>query len=303
MRFRCLILTLIALSTVAAGRPVSADTIYAIGNGGGSLVRFDSAAPSMTTSVSFSGDDSFLDGIDFRPATGQLYGYRSGDHSFYTVDTNSGVLTAALSPSTQVTNTFFLGIDFNPTIDRLRIVTDSAQNLVYNPNTGGVTTATDLFYGSGDVNAGLVPLVIDNAYDNNIAGKFATSQQYVLDYGLDVLAKLNNNTGILTTVGTITLNGSPLDFNQYTGFDILTELDGTNLAYAILTVGGSQSLYTLDLGTGAATSLGGLDPQYGLIYGLTVTPRAVPEPGSIVLIGMGIAVVGVVAHRRRKRTE
>lgn len=294
-----LLLVLIGLGTV---RPVSAaQVIYSIGDGGASLLRYSSDNPGAVTRVGyFSGADSFLDSIDFRPATGQLYGYRDFNDSYYTVDLNTGVLTGATAPDVGArTNTFLLGIDWNPTIDRMRVVTDSTQNLVYNPDTGTATSATPLFYGQGDVNAGNVPLVIENAYTNNLTGSTSTTQ-YVLDYGLNVLATLANNAGTLSTVGQVTLDGKVLDFDEYTGFDIFTNAQGVNTAYALLTVGGSSGLYSIDLSTGAATSLGALGSGYGQIYGLAAT---VPEPSALALLGTGSAALALLAVRRRRRSR
>lgn len=300
MRFRLFLLGLIALLGLPMPRQASADMMYAIGDGGASLVRFSSDSPGSITRVGlFSGADSFLDAIDFRPSTGQLYGYRSATQQYVTVNVGTGVLTSATAnPVGATTNTFFLGMDWNPTIDRLRVVTDSTQNIVYNPNTGTAAGFTALSYASGDVNAGLVPLVIDNAYTNNRPGAI-TTQQFVLDYDQNSLATLANNTGILSTVGQIKLNGSVLDFNEYSGFDISTSIDGTNTAYALLTVGGSAGLYTLDLTSANATYLGAVGSGFGPVYSLAVAP--VPEPSSIISAGIGLGILGLQLLRRRRR--
>ena len=71
-----------------------------------------------------------------------------------------------------------------------------------------------------------------------------------------MLATLNNNLGTLSTVGTVRLNGAILDFDEFAGFDIFTTPGGMNTAYALLTVGNNAGLYTLDLASGNATSLG-----------------------------------------------
>jgi hypothetical protein len=291
-----------ALIGLSAGERAEAETFYAIGDGGLSLLRFSSDDPGSVNRVGFFGGfGSGLDAIDFRPATGQLYGYQDLTDSYFVVDLASAMLTPASAPEVGAsTNTFFLGMDWNPTIDRLRVVTDSGQNLVYNPEDGMAVARTDLFYVPGDPNEPFAPLVIDNAYTNNLQSNFGgTTQQYVLDYGLDVLALLDNNTGRLTTVGEVTLGGSLIDFDEFVGFDIFTGADGSNIAYALFTLDGETSLYTIDLSTAEATRVGGLDGGFGTPYSLAAVP--VPEPSTLALVGLGAVPAAVLAARRRHR--
>lgn len=268
------------------------NTVYAIGNGGASLVRFQSDNPSALTVVAnFSGDATFLDAIDFRPATGQLFGYLDSADAFFTVNLATGALTraSAAAPTTAPTNTFHVGLDFNPTIDRARLVTDSNQNIVFNPNDGTQAAFTALAYAIGDVNENASPAVIDNAYTNSRAGA-TTTVQYVIDYGTDTLATLANNAGTLATVGPLGVNT-----DLFTGFDIFTSTGGVNTAYAILApVNGAPSFYTVNLTTGAATLVGALGSAAGTqVYSLAV----VPAPGASVLAAMALSALAV---RRRR---
>lgn len=299
MRVRAWIACLLTACAFGSPGVLKADMAYVIGDGGASLLRFDLNSPGLISRVAFfNGADTFLDGIDFRPATGQLYGYRDATDTYFKVNLTTGQLTSATTPPVGgTTNTFVLGMDWNPTIDRLRVVTESGQNIVYNPNTGTATAATSLFYAAGDVNAGLVPLVVENAYTNSFAGA-ATTQQYVLDHDLNTLATLANNAGTLSTVGKIMLNGGVLDFDEYAGFDIVTT-NGVNTAYALLTVNQTAGLYSIDLSTGNATSLGALGTGFGPVYGLSVA--AVPEPSSLVLAATGLAAFGLSRWARRRR--
>lgn len=263
-------------------------TVYAIGGGGASLVRFQSDDPGNAVVVGgFSGAATFLDAIDFRPATGELYGYLDSTDSFYKVNVNTGELTlASVGASGAPTNTFHVGMDFNPTIDRARLVTDSQQNIVFNPVAGTAASFTSLSYAIGDPNENASPAIIDNAYTRNQVG-LVTTQQYVIDYNLDIVATLANNTGVLATVGSL-----GVDTDLFTGFDIFTGPGGVDTAYALLTPnGGSPSFYTIDLATGQATSVGALGFT-DQVYSLAV----VPAPGTVALLAMA----GALGGRRRR---
>lgn len=273
-----------ALSTTAMAQ----QTVYAIGNGGASLISFQSNDPGNVTVIAdFAGDAVFLDALDFRPATGELYGYLDSADSYFTVNLATAQLTRVSdTPVGAATNTFILGMDFNPTIDRLRVVTESGQNIVYNPDNGTASVATSLFYDAADLNADTTPRVIDNAYTQNFDGA-TTTDQYGIDYGTDSLVTIANSAGILTTVGAL---GTDTDI--YTGFDIFTDAGGIDTAYAILTgLDGLGGFYTIDLATGQASLVGDLGFT-NQVYSLAV----VPAPGVLALIGLGM----IPAYRRRR---
>src|SRR5687768_1999809 len=85
------------------------------------LVTFDSSTPATTsTPVGVTGlaSSETLLGIDFRPATGQLFGLGSTGQ-LYRINRTSGAATAVGAPLT-VTGTSF-GFDFNPAVDRIRV--------------------------------------------------------------------------------------------------------------------------------------------------------------------------------------
>jgi len=285
-RFLVSAATLVA--AVTAQGTLAGQTVYAIGGGGSQLVRFDSDTPSAVTVVgSFNGANVFLDAIDFRLSDGRLYGYLDSTDSVYSIDLNTAALTLHSNPpSAAPTNTFQLGMDFNPRIDRLRVVTDSNQNIVYNPIAGTFGAFTNLFYGAGDPNANQIANIIENAYTQNIVGGVGT-QQYAIDYVLDVLVKLDNNAGTLTTVGAL-----GVDTDIYTGFDIYTTAGGVDFAYAILTgETGPGGFYTINLTTGAATLVGGLG-DLEQVYSLAVV---IPAPASV----LALLVPACLVRRRR----
>ncbi|AQG82164.1 DUF4394 domain-containing protein [Spirosoma montaniterrae] len=180
-------------------------------------------------------------GIDFRPANGQLYALGSTNR-LYTINTSngaaapvgSGPFAASLSGNDR-------GFDFNPMVDRIRLVTNSGQNLRLNPNDGTVTAV------DGNLNPGS-PNVTAAAYTNNFAGTTST----VL---FDIDTRTENamlmrqdppNAGGLVAVGSL---GIPIEGGN--GFDI----GGTsNSAYALLRSGGTTRIYSINLTTGQASN-------------------------------------------------
>ncbi len=105
----------------------------------------------MATAMNVTGLQSgeTLLGIDIRPGgttTGQIYGLSSMGR-LYTIDkfTGAATLKSTLSadpadtsnPFTGLSGTNF-GIDFNPVVDRLRVVSDTGQNLRINVDSGAV---------------------------------------------------------------------------------------------------------------------------------------------------------------------
>ena len=179
--------------------------------------------------------------IDFRPATGQLYGISSASR-LYVINPGTGVarmiganqLTPALSGT-------IAGFDFNPTVDRIRIVTNTGQNLRVNPETGAVA-ATD-----GAINGVSGAMITGVAYTNNSAGA-ATTLLYDIDVATQKLYKqLPPNDGKLVEVGPLKLKVSGNG-----GFDIAPKDD---IAIGLYSVNNIPTLFTVNLETGEAKTL------------------------------------------------
>lgn len=227
--------------------------IYGLTNSN-NLVTFDSNNPGVIISqVPITGLQSGenLLGIDFRPATGGLYGLSSASR-VYLINKTTGearqVGSTAFTPA--LSGTAF-GFDFNPVPDRIRVTSNTTQNLRLNPNNGAVA-ATDgtLAFTAGDKNAGVTPNIVGSAYTNNFNGATATTL-YDIDSNLDALVIQNPpNDGKLNTVGPL-----GVDTSDSVGFDIST-VDGS--AFAAMTPTGStvSNLYRINLVTGAATLIG-----------------------------------------------
>ena len=92
------------------------------------LISFDSATPGVVnTGAAITGlmTNEQVRGIDFRPATGELYALGSFSN-LYVLDTATGAATLVGAGSfTPALNGSSFGFDFNPTIDRIRVVSEA----------------------------------------------------------------------------------------------------------------------------------------------------------------------------------
>lgn len=301
-----------ALSLLLVGGAASAATMgskftaVALAQGGGTLVTLDTGLglPSAVA-ITSAGTAVTIDDIDFRPSTGELYGYSNASGTVYTIDRKTGEANAVASAS-GLTSTNRAGFDFNNVLDAARIVTSEGENVVFFPNNTppNLSRFTDLFYVEGDANEGAVPQVRMNAYTNAVAGPTMT-QQFVLDTGLDVLAMLGNNAGTLTTVGELFLDGARVDFGDMGGFDILSMAEGDNTALALLTTGDTQAIYTLPLFADAEgrinlTFQSAVTGEYGMLNGFAVqAPAPVPVPAAFGLMAVALSAIGALRLRRR----
>jgi hypothetical protein len=268
------------------------------------LVSFNREQPAtIRTNVAVSGLQAgeTLVGIDFRPADGQLYAVGSNGR-IYTINTTSGVATTkstlaadaadTTEPFTALAGADY-GVDFNPVADRLRVVSNTGQSLRINVDSGATTT-------DGAINGPANAAVTASAYTNSFTGT-ATTTLYALDTANDTLYVQNppNN-------GTLSLP-VPLgvDAGAANGMDIDAR---TNMAYAVLTVGGARNLYTINL---AATSspaaiVGALGisedirgialrpAQAPLAYGLTDDARLLSfKPATPGTIDASVAITGL----------
>ena len=269
-----IILSLFSLAA-ALVHTSQAETVVAL-TSGNRLLFFDSATPGTVTKIftvtTFSGEA--LVGIDFRPASGDLYAVAASGR-LYVLNLVSSAASIPNASPTALTGTRF-GFDFNPTVDRIRVTSDAEQNLRLNPDNGTVAgTDTNLQFAATDVHAGANPNVVGSAYTNNFVGAGATVL-YDIESNVDKLLIQNPpNGGILNTVGAL-----GVDTTDNVGFDISP---GTGIAYASLTVGTTTGLYRIELANGAATLVGSI-ADATILAGETVVGLAVPMPTRLVNI-------------------
>ena len=273
------------------------------------LLRFDGDSPSQVDRKDIKGlvAEESLVGIDFRPSAqppgspnqGKLYGV-GGRGYIYTIDTQTAVatrgprITADLDGDGDTEPVALrgdrFGIDFNPVVDRLRIVSNENQNLRVNVDTGiladfdpatqGTQPDGDLQYAAGDLNAGQDPNVAGVAYRNSQPSAFdadtttpdpgKTTELYDIDARTDDMSEQDPpNNGTLVTEGSL-----GVDTNQLIGFDIVTRgasPDGDR-GYAALdpaATGGSK-FYAIDLNNGDATRIGPIAGGNARVEGLAI---------------------------------
>lgn len=234
---------LLALAALLAIAPAAGAEELAGLTTSGSIVRFDSATPgTIIGSAAITGlqPGEQLVAIDTRPLTGGLYGVGSTGR-LYTIDALTGAATAVSSaPFTSLTGSSY-GMDFNPVVDRIRLVSDNDQNLRVHPDTGALAAVDTTLTPAGGAVTAL-------AYSNNNPGATTTTVFAIGTIGDQLFTIPNPNGGVLQPVGALGQNTSP-----NAGLDV----SRSGVAFAVLQAGGAGSgLYAVNLTTGAATLTG-----------------------------------------------
>ena len=222
------------------------------------LLSFAPNNPAGAAFIGVTGVDESLLGIDTRPADGLVYSIDTANN-IYTIDPNSGAATYVSTLDTPFEASSISGFDFNPVADRLRLVGDNDQDFRINVDTGEVTVDGDLAFADGDVNAGVDPNVTAAAYTNAFDGTEST-QLYDIDTLLDRLVLQDPpNDGTLVTIGDL-----GVDFGTLGGFDIVSNPEGENAAFAV----SDGVFYSIDLSSGTASELGAIGLEFDNLQGL-----------------------------------
>ena len=256
------------------------------------LVTFNRGATLISTAVAITGlqSNETILGIDVRPGgtpAGELYALGSTGR-LYTINVTTGTATMKSMLSRDMTdmddpfaalNGTDFGVDFNPVPDRLRVVSNTGQNLRINVDTGATITDTALtFGGSGRVG------VTSTAYTNSFASACRTALYYIDTTADRVFASADPNSGVLIDVGPLGINAEAAG-----GFEIVTGSDASNTGIAVLNVGGTTSTYSINLMTGAATApmtLAGLNGGESLRGIASPPPSTAPTQGVGELLGV-----------------
>jgi hypothetical protein len=219
-------------------------------------------------------------GMDFRVARGELFALGASGQ-LYKVDVAQARATAVGAPAVLPADppAKEWGVDFNPTVDRIRVVNDAGFNLRLHPDTGAVVDGDPntpglqfdgrLVYDAADTHAGKTPAIVAAGYTYNKTNDKITTN-YALDGALGTLVHqgskegvvpvVSPNSGRLSTVGSLGIGR----FDHAT----LDISDVSNTAYAGVHLHGANATrwHRIDLATGKASfigTVGGGEPLVG----------------------------------------
>ncbi|MFF7300724.1 DUF4394 domain-containing protein [Streptomyces sp. NPDC008265] len=226
------------------------------------LVEFDVNKPSKTWSlgkVSGLSGDSKLVGIDFRVQNEKLYGV--GDQGgIYTLNTSNAKAMKVSQLTVALAGTAF-GVDFNPAANRLRVISNTGQNLRHNIDDAAapLTTTVDGTLTNPTTPPSTAMGVTGAAYTNNDLNAATATTLFDLDTMADRISLQSPaNAGTLAPTGNLGVDAA-LD----AGFDIYyNAMAGTNHGFAAIGTGGSYRLYAVDVLTGKATSKSAFPTKY-----------------------------------------
>lgn len=250
------------------GQPAK-EMIYAV-TGSNQLIQFNAGQPQKILArkaLSGLAAGERLLGIDYRVAKGQLFGLGASGQ-LYRIDPVAGSASAVGTPSALPREgATEWGFDFNPTVDRIRVVNDAGFNLRLHPDTGAIVDGNPdlpgtqfdgrLSYDASDVNAGKTLGIVAAGYTYNKDNEKITTN-YALDGKLGLLVHqgtkegvqpmVSPNTGRLYTVGSLGIGSF-----AHATLDIS---DVSNTAYAAVSQGSVSRWYRIDLSSGRATLIG-----------------------------------------------
>ena len=202
-------------------------------------------------------------GIDDRVARGELYALGASGQ-LYRIDVSQAAATPVGAGVALPPGGTEWGFDFNPTVDRIRVVSDNGLNLRMHPDTGalvdgdanqpGMQSDSRLAYGDGQHGA-----IVAAGYTYN-----KTNEKLTTNYALDgaagtlvsqgtkegVTPAVSPNSGRLYTVGALGVGAF-----AHATLDIS---DLSNAAYAGLRTAGASTTrwHAVDLATGRARFIG-----------------------------------------------
>ena len=251
--------------------PLRSETVVAVTDAA-ELIRFNAGQPQrILQRAPLRGLEpgDWLIGIDYRVARGVLYAVSAGGR-VYTLDADSAQLSRIGSGAPVVFSGQRFGVDFNPVADRIRVVSDSGQNLRLHPDTGAVAATDPPLRTSGAAAAALRIAGAAYTYNKqdaklttNFAIDLASGTLMVQGSREGALPVVSPNTGELTAVGALGTGAL-----EDAAFDIA---DIHNTAFAALRSGSRTRLHSVDLATGRATLIGTVGEGRGL-WGMAVMP-------------------------------
>ena len=216
--------------------------------------------------------------IDFQVAKGQLFGLSSLGR-LLKINSQTVEATPVGAPLSLLPGQTY-GFNFNPTVDRIRLVSDQGHNLRLHPDTGaqvdgdpklpGIQPDGMLAYGAGDLLSNTKPRIVAVAYTYNKVDEKITTN-YAIDAGAGYLAVqgsvegaspvVSPSTGKLQAIGPLLI-----DRFDTAALDI-SDLNNTAYLVTNRNAGGNSKLYEVNLASGQARligAIGGGEPVRGM---------------------------------------
>lgn len=248
---RMALLAGVAFAGVAGG--AQAATLYTLGLDN-KIAKIDTDSRKVTGTMNVRGAEGKVLAVAVRPADGKLYGLTDAGQ-IVTIDMATGQATQVSRLAEKLEFGARVAINFNPVVDRLRVVGMNGANFRIHVDTGAVTKDMALKYADGSTQAGQQPMVTAVAYINHFAGTKETGL-YTIDPRLgQINLQAPPNDGVQQPKVNA---GMALPYGI--GFDILADGAGGNTGYIV--AGGK--LHTLSMADVKLTTVG---PIAGLSWG------------------------------------
>lgn len=263
------------------------ETIHAV-TGTNQLLKFNAGQPGKILSrqpLAGLQSGEVLLGIDYRVARGWLYGLGSTGR-LYRINTGDGAVTMIGSaPVAVMPAGSEIGFDFNPTVDRIRVVSNSkGENMRLHPDTGAVVDSDPnapglqvdgpLAYAPGDAHAGQPAAIVAAGYTYN-----KQDEKITTNFAIDAVHRtlvtqgsregktpaVSPNTGQLYTVG-----GLGIEEIEKVSFDI-ADVSGAAFMAASKPGDAKSGWYEINLDSGKATRIGTIGVSERVV-GIAIEP-------------------------------
>nr|BBJ06055.1 hypothetical protein YBY_39040 [Marinobacter nauticus] len=249
---------------------LTANDVLAVTADNACLVRFSLSDPSTVLAVGSLDVAGSVVGLDFRPASGELYALTDMGQ-LVLVDPMTAETTLVTASIGELTGARY-DIDFNPAANALRLISDARQNfrmgspaLVENAQQQALVDGT----------FGYLQGVVATAYTNVNPGQEGT-QMFVISADSRTFFQQNPNVGLLTRIGGLFPSAESVDVK---GYNVFTTEGGMNEHYAVFEVDGSVGLYSINPATAATTLIKPLPaPEAGGNYMDLVVNDVTDEP-------------------------